>query len=116
VANLAEYCNGHRRTSAANYQRCPMRKPVVDASKVSRVSLTLPEACFSLGCSMTSLYRLLNENQIPTFMVGARRLIPQAALEKFVATQSSDYAPEPEVSAKKRLAGLRGRAKQLASA
>jgi excisionase family DNA binding protein len=93
-----------------------MRKPVVDASKVTRVSLTLPEACFSLGCSMTSLYRLLNEHQIPTFMVGARRLIPQAALEKFVAEQSGNYDLQPEVSAAKSSAGRKGRAKQLASA
>ena len=46
---------------------------------------TVPDACARLGVSRTTLYELIGSGQIRTFKVGARTLIPEAELRKFVA-------------------------------
>lgn len=46
---------------------------------------TVPDACARLGVSRTTLYELIGSGEIRSFKVGARTLIPEAELRRFVA-------------------------------
>jgi len=46
---------------------------------------TVPDACQRLGVSRTTLYELIGSGSIRSFKVGARTLIPESELRKFVA-------------------------------
>lgn len=46
---------------------------------------TVPDACQRLGVSRTTLYELIGGGSIRSFKVGARTLIPESELRKFVA-------------------------------
>jgi len=46
---------------------------------------TVPDACQRLGVSRTTLYELIGRGSIRSFKVGARTLIPESELRKFVA-------------------------------
>ena len=45
----------------------------------------VPDACRRLGVSRTTLYELIASGEIRSFKVGARTLIPETELRKFVA-------------------------------
>lgn len=45
----------------------------------------VPDACHRLGVSRTTLYELIGNGEIRSFKVGARTLIPEAELRRFVA-------------------------------
>lgn len=46
---------------------------------------TVPDACQRLGLSRTTLYELIAHGEIRSFKVGARTLIPESELQRFVA-------------------------------
>ena len=52
----------------------------------------VPEAAQKIGVSRATLYRLLTAGEIDSFTVGAARLVPAAALRKWVA----EKCPEAE--------------------
>jgi excisionase family DNA binding protein len=45
---------------------------------------TVLDACKRIGISRTSLYELIRAGAIRTFKVGARTLVPESELQKFV--------------------------------
>lgn len=47
--------------------------------------LSLAEVCQRLGISRSTLWRLTSRREIPVVRIGARVLIPRAALEQFIA-------------------------------
>jgi excisionase family DNA binding protein len=49
-----------------------------------KLLVTIREAAFALSLGRTYLYRLLATGQIFSIKLGARRLIPVAALQEFV--------------------------------
>lgn len=51
------------------------------------VANQVPQACARLGIGRTALYELLKSGAIRSFKVGARTLIPEAELQRFVADQ-----------------------------
>src|SRR5687767_12483443 len=46
------------------------------------------EACVALGIGRSFLYELLARNELPSVVLGRRRLIPVAALEQWAAQQA----------------------------
>lgn len=53
---------------------------------------TVPDACQRLGVSRTTLYELMASGQIRNFKVGARTLIPESELHRFVADKIGGHA------------------------
>lgn len=47
----------------------------------------VPDACQRLGISRSTLYELIASGEIRSFKVGARTLIPEAELRKFIASK-----------------------------
>ncbi len=57
--------------------------------------LDMRDACTALRISKPSLYALINEGKLKTFMVGQRRLTTPALLEQCVAALAGNEAPLP---------------------
>lgn len=47
--------------------------------------LTVDEALARLRISRGSLYKLIGSGELPTILIGRRRLVPVPALEEFIA-------------------------------
>lgn len=45
----------------------------------------VPQACARLGIGRTALYELLKAGELRYFKVGARTLIPESELQRFIA-------------------------------
>lgn len=55
---------------------------------------SIDDARFLLGgISRVSMYRLLNDGELATVVIGGRRLVPAAAIHAFIATHSAHDAP-----------------------
>lgn len=52
----------------------------------------VPAACARLGVSRTTLYALIGAGQLRSFKVGAKTLIPESDLRKFVAERLGEAA------------------------
>ena len=48
--------------------------------------LTIPQFCKATNICRTIVYRLINEGRLKAVKVGKKTLIPQSALEEFVAS------------------------------
>ncbi len=46
---------------------------------------TIPDAALLLGIGRTSVYELMNDGNLQSVKIGARRLIPRTSIEAFVA-------------------------------
>lgn len=57
--------------------------------------LDMRDACSVLRVSKPSLYTLINEGRLQTFLVGGRRYTTPAYLEECVAALSANTAPLP---------------------
>jgi excisionase family DNA binding protein len=57
--------------------------------------LTVAEACGRLRCGRSHLYKLLASGLLPSCKVG-RRLVPSAAVEKFLADSMTSSLPEAQ--------------------
>lgn len=51
------------------------------------IANTIADAAKRLGVGRTTLYELIGARQLRTFKVGARTLIPEAELTRFVQTR-----------------------------
>ncbi len=56
------------------------------------ISLSVDEACQSLGIGRTLLYRLISEKKIESFKVGRRTLISHAGLHAYVMSEMEKAA------------------------
>jgi len=45
----------------------------------------IPEACHRIGIARTSIYALIKSGEIRSIKVGARTLIPESELQRFIA-------------------------------
>ena len=45
----------------------------------------IPEACNRIGIARTSIYALIKSGEIKSIKVGARTLIPETELQRFIA-------------------------------
>lgn len=54
-------------------------------STAAPLAHTVNDACRRLGISRTTIYQLIADGQIRTFKVGARTLVPEADLRRFIA-------------------------------
>lgn len=59
-----------------------------------RIALTVEEAAQRLGLTRKALYAHLAAGHIPSVRLGRRRLIPVAALEKWLTEQTTAGAGE----------------------
>lgn len=48
--------------------------------------LTIPEFCQTVNLGKTSTYRLINDGKINAIKLGKKTLIPQAAVQEFIAS------------------------------
>ena len=55
---------------------------------VPKLALTIEEACQALTISRPTLYELIASGRIRTVMVGRRRLVPVAELERLLAADT----------------------------
>lgn len=53
---------------------------------------SVPDACARLGISRTTLYALIGTGQLRSFKVGAKTLIPESDLQKFVSEKLGEAA------------------------
>jgi excisionase family DNA binding protein len=53
-----------------------------------RLTYSVPEAARALGISRSYCYELVQEGVLPHLPLGRRRLIPRAALERYVKERS----------------------------
>ena len=49
-----------------------------------RLTLSIPEACASLGIGRSSLYELIRSRELLTILIGKRRLVPVASMREFI--------------------------------
>ncbi len=54
---------------------------------VEKLVYTIPEAATALGIGRTSLYQLMDTDQLPSLKIGTRRLIARTDLEAFIIRQ-----------------------------
>jgi excisionase family DNA binding protein len=52
---------------------------------MERATYTVSEAAKVLGIGRNSAYEAIRQGQIPSIRIGARLLVPRAALERFLA-------------------------------
>ena len=45
----------------------------------------IPEACNRIGIARTSIYALIKSGEIKSIKIGARTLIPETELQRFIA-------------------------------
>ena len=60
------------------------RKSVPVAPPADRLALTAEEAAHVLGCSVTTVWKLLRTEQLPRMRVGRATRVPRRAVEDFV--------------------------------
>lgn len=56
---------------------------------------TVEEACTVIGIGRTLLYELVLRGEVPSKLLGRRRLIPGAALERWAAGEGERHTDEP---------------------
>lgn len=76
-----------------------MRDP---SPPLPRLTLDMRDACTALNVSKPSLYALINEGRLKTFLVGKRRLTTPALLEQCVAALAANDAPLPSAQSNNR--------------
>ncbi len=54
---------------------------------VEKLVYTIPEAATALGIGRTSVYQLMDTDQLPSLKIGTRRLIARTDLEAFIIRQ-----------------------------
>lgn len=66
-----------------------MPKPETLTPPIPRMAVGMKEAAESLGVSRSHLYNLLNDGELHTIMIGGRRLIRVAELERFINSRTN---------------------------
>ena len=56
---------------------------------LERRALSIPEAAQTCGLSRATLYRLIADGKLSTLKIGARRLVPVAALDSLLSGGAS---------------------------
>ena len=60
---------------------------------MDKLALSVSEASNVLGVGRDVVYALLNSGELPSFKVGARRLIPVSGLRRYVERQTTWLQP-----------------------
>jgi len=55
-----------------------------------RLCLTIPEVAKMFGISRNFAYDLVRQGKLPVIILGKRKLIPRAKLEKFLEQENKD--------------------------
>ncbi len=58
-----------------------------------RLAYTVEEAARLLGISRTSAYLAAQRGELPSVLIGRRRLVPREALDRFLASNTPTAAP-----------------------
>ncbi|MEX2268515.1 MAG: helix-turn-helix domain-containing protein [Acidimicrobiia bacterium] len=59
------------------------------ANRGERLVFSIPEAALLLGISRALAYELARRGEVPTMQLGRRRVVPRAALARFVAAATA---------------------------
>lgn len=60
------------------------------SQKIESLSVSTTVAAQMIGVSRPTLYTLLRKNEIPSFQIGSRRLIPTSGLAAWVENQTTN--------------------------
>lgn len=63
----------------------PEEPPPLDSGPVVGVLLRLPDVGQQLGCSLSTVKRLLDDGELPTVLLRGKRRVRQTDLDEFVA-------------------------------
>jgi excisionase family DNA binding protein len=66
------------------------RKVTTDTAAAVRKTLTIPEACHTLGVGRCTVFRLIAEGQLRTLKIGNRRLVTPKAIDDFLTRAERD--------------------------
>lgn len=88
--------------AAARCLPTPERRPRIPEPSINqetalptgKLFYSVPEACAVLGIGRSFLYELLARDELPSVVLGRRRLIHVAALERWAAEQAGSAAPD----------------------
>jgi excisionase family DNA binding protein len=61
------------------------RAPLYQRSRLSPITLRIPEACLITGFSRSKLYELIKAGQLDVIKVGSMTLVPMASIEGLLA-------------------------------
>lgn len=56
----------------------------MDTTTPAPLAHSVPAACARLGIGRVKLYELIGSGQLQSFKVGAKRLVPETELQRFV--------------------------------
>ena len=59
---------------------------------LERLTYSVDETCKLLGLSRGSAYEAIRQNQIPSIIIGRRKLIPKAALDRMLAEAGNNQS------------------------
>jgi excisionase family DNA binding protein len=66
-----------------------VRKPVVPVEpSQNQLALNVPEAAWLLNVSVNTVWNLLSNGRLESFVVGRRRLVARSAIELFIQSES----------------------------
>lgn len=71
-------------------RRAAQEAAALPTSPAGLTLLTVPEACATLRVSRWSFYRLVQQGRLRSVKIGARRLVPAAALDDLVAALAAE--------------------------
>jgi excisionase family DNA binding protein len=67
-------------------RRTPGRRPVVASEPApNRLALTVPEVAWLLHCSPNTVWGLIRNGRLDSFMVGRRRLVARSVIDAFIS-------------------------------
>jgi excisionase family DNA binding protein len=66
--------------------------PKTKRPAVERLCLSVPEAAATLGIGETTCRELIARRQLESISIGTRRLVPSAAIDRFVERRLQDSA------------------------
>jgi excisionase family DNA binding protein len=61
-------------------------------ARADKLTYTINEAAYALSIGRSTVYELINTGQLPSFTIGARRLIARSDVEEYVERQSGAAA------------------------
>jgi excisionase family DNA binding protein len=73
-----------------NVTQTTLAKKALKLRKAAPLTMTVREVAARLGISEERAYRAAAAGQIPTIMLGSRRVVPVAALERMLAEAGTD--------------------------
>lgn len=74
----------------AEYVAQVVREQLASQSFLPKLALSVTEAAHAIAISRASAYRMVDRGELPSITIGGRKVVPVAALEAWIAEQTTD--------------------------